>query len=66
MRHPSPPTPRRSGIGLTVLVRKRRGRATRAPAKRGLSPVTPCGREGCLEVARLGAAYCPLHEPPAA
>jgi len=34
---------------------------TTALASRGSAPV-PCSREGCLEVARLHADYCPLHE----
>jgi hypothetical protein len=32
------------------------------PTRHGPRPVTACGREACLEVARLGAAYCPLKE----
>jgi hypothetical protein len=63
MRLETPPTRVR-----TASVPKPRERATRiiaaaaAPVQRGTSPVSPCGAEGCLEVARLGAAYCPLHE----
>jgi hypothetical protein len=62
MRLDTPPIPVR-----TASVPKPRGRARRvaaaaAPVQRGTSPVSPCGADGCLEVARLGAAYCPLHE----
>jgi hypothetical protein len=68
MRLETPPIPARSGGRPTASALARRDPATRVPTaapppvQRGTSPVSPCGAEGCLEVARLGAAFCPLHE----
>jgi hypothetical protein len=62
MRLETPPTRVRPASVRKPRGRARRAAAAAAPVQRGTSPVSPCGAEGCLEVARLGAAYCPLHE----
>jgi hypothetical protein len=68
MRLETPPITVRSGSRRTASALARRERAARVPTadpppvQRGAGPVSPCGAEGCLEVARLGAAFCPLHE----
>jgi hypothetical protein len=62
MRLEARPIHLRRGPSRTAPTAEPRGRAGPSPVRRTFSPVTPCGREGCLEVARLGAAYCPLHE----
>jgi hypothetical protein len=41
-----------------VLERTKAGGSTRRKVRR----VSPCGHQGCLEVAILGADYCPLHD----
>jgi hypothetical protein len=63
MRLETPPTRVRTASVPKPRERARRvAAAAAAPVQPGASPVIPCSAEGCLEVARLGAAYCPLHE----